>query len=167
MRRVLALWGWMWLVWTFLTWTLTAEQLAFGAGLSLVVAVALAPLGEVAAPWALLRPRVLWAVVRLGGQLLVSIVRANVVLTWRIWHPHPPIQTGMVIVPTALRTDGGLAGVGLLTSLVVDNQIVDVNRRRHELLYHAVVVPSRDPDEAYDAINGPIERHLQDLEPPR
>lgn len=165
-RGVLALWLWTWLVWTLLTWTLTAEQLAFGAGLSLVVAVALAPVGDVAAPWRLLHPRVLYRVLRLGTRLVISIVRANVVLAWRVWHPRPPIRTGMVIVPTELRTEGGLAGVGLLTSLVVDNQIVDINRRRHELLYHAVVVPPDGEEAAYDAVNGPIERHLRELETP-
>lgn len=151
-------------MWVLLTWTLTIEQLAFGVGLSLLIAVALAPMGEVTEPWRLLRPAALWTLVRLAATLVASVVRANVVLAWRIWHRDPPIRTGMVIVPTEVGTDGGLAGVGLLTSLVVDNQIVDVNRRRHELLYHAVVVPSRDPQVAYDAINGPIEKHVKKLE---
>jgi len=163
-RRVAALWCWTFLVWVLLTWTLTAEQLAFGAGLSLLIAIALAPVGAVSRPWQLLHPKRLAGMARLAAVVVVSVVKANVVLAWRIWHRKPPIQTGMVIVPTRLRSDGGLAAVGLLSSLVVDNQIVDVNRKRHELLYHAVVVPDRDPEAAYGAINGPIERHLHILE---
>ena len=51
----------------------------------------------------------------------------------------------MVIVPTTESSDGGLAAVGLITSLIVDNQIVDLDRATHRLQYHAVAVPSLDP----------------------
>lgn len=163
MRRYLALACWCYLVWTLLTWTLTAEQIAFGIGFSVVVAVILAPLGEVTPPWRLLDPRVMFRCIRLVVVMLTEIVRANVLLAWLVCHRRPPIRSGMIIVPTKLRTDGGLAATGLLTSLVVDNQIVDVDRNRHELLYHAVLVP--DPSRsAYEQVNGPIERQLQPLE---
>jgi multicomponent Na+:H+ antiporter subunit E len=66
----------------------------------------------------------------------------------------------MVVVPTGARTDGELAAVGLLTSLIVDNQIVDLDRERHELQYHAVDVPPPDPDQARAGINEPVERFL-------
>ena len=56
-RRVGALFCWAFGVWVLLTWTLTVEQLAFGAGIAALVAVALAPLGEAAGPWRLLAPR--------------------------------------------------------------------------------------------------------------
>ncbi len=56
-RRVSALFCWAFGVWVLLTWTLTLQQVAFGAGIAAVVAVALAPLGDVAGPWRLLPPR--------------------------------------------------------------------------------------------------------------
>ena len=65
MSRVIALFCWAFLTWVLLTWTLTVEQMLFGAGIALAVAVALAPLGEVAGPWRLLTPRRLAAAVRL------------------------------------------------------------------------------------------------------
>jgi multicomponent Na+:H+ antiporter subunit E len=99
----------------------------------------------------------------LGLLMLAQILRANVVLAGLVCHRRPPIRTGMVIVPTKLRTEGGVAAVGLLTSLVVDNQIVDIDRNRHELLYHAVLVP--DPSRSvYEQVNGPVERQLLHLE---
>jgi multicomponent Na+:H+ antiporter subunit E len=69
----------------------------------------------------------------------------------------------MVIVPTDARTDGGLAAVGLISSLIVDNQIVDVDRGRHLLQYHAVTVPEGGRRAAREAINGPVERMLEPL----
>ena len=48
--RLIGLWCWAYLVWALLTWTLTVEQVLFGAAIALAVAVALAPVGEVAGP---------------------------------------------------------------------------------------------------------------------
>jgi multicomponent Na+:H+ antiporter subunit E len=66
----------------------------------------------------------------------------------------------MVVVPTQLRTDGSLGMLGLVTSLIVDNQMVDLDRDRDVLQYHAVVVPSGSKPEQAEAINAPTERML-------
>lgn len=159
-RRVVSLASWCMFVWVLLTWTRTLEQLTVGAAVSLLVAVALAPLGEVVAPWQLLRPRRLVALLCLAGTVLAKIVVANVRLAARIWTPSRPVRSGMVIVPTNQESDGGLAAVGLLSSLIVENQLVDVDRAGGRLQYHAVDVPDRDPGKARAVINGPIERFL-------
>jgi multicomponent Na+:H+ antiporter subunit E len=156
-RRVVALSCWAFLVWVLLTWTLTLEQMLFGVVAAVVVAVALAPLGEVAGPWRLLTPRRLAA----AGALLIlaarRIVLANLRLSWLIWNPRRPLRSGMVIVPTSLRSEGGLTAAGLITSLIVDNQLVDLDRSAGQLQYHAVEVPGGGPEEARKAINGPVE----------
>jgi multicomponent Na+:H+ antiporter subunit E len=162
MRRFLSLTVWAYAVWVVLTWTRTAEQLLAGLAIAVLVAVALRPLGEVAAPWNILRPRRLTGLVLLGMSALGHVVAANVKLSRRIWAPSRPLRSGMVIVPTHARTDGELAMVGLVSSLIVDNQIVDLDRDAHLLQYHAVDVP-RDRDRAVTAINGPVERFLPAL----
>jgi multicomponent Na+:H+ antiporter subunit E len=159
-RRVVALFCWAFLVWVLLTWTLTLEQMLFGVAAAVIVAVALAPLGEVAGPWRLLTPRRLGA----AGALLIlaarRIVLANLRLSWLIWNPRLPVSSGMVIVPTSQRSEGGLTAVGLITSLIVDNQLVDLDRSAGQLQYHAVEVPEGGPEEARKAINGPVEDRL-------
>jgi hypothetical protein len=45
----------------------------------------------------------------------------------------------------------------MVTSLIVDNQLVDLDRRAGQLQYHAVEVPEGGPEEARKAINGPVE----------
>src|SRR5579859_1809087 len=104
---------WCYLVWILLTWTRTAEQLLFGAGLSLLVGLALCPLGRVPGPWRLLVPRNALAALRLLGTALVRIPVANVRLAARIWRPSRPLRSGMVIVPTGERSDLALTTVGL------------------------------------------------------
>ena len=164
MRRLLRLGAWAFAVWVLLTWTRTAEQLLAGLVAAAAVAVALAPLGEVAAPWRLAEPRRLATLARLLVASLGRIVAANVQLAWRVWSPRRPLRSGMLVVPTELATDGGLAAVGLLTSLIVDNQLVDLDPPRRRLQYHAVWVETRDPAGARRRINGPVERLLRPLE---
>jgi multicomponent Na+:H+ antiporter subunit E len=163
--RLIGLWCWGYLVWALLTWTLTVEQVLFGAFIAAAVAVALAPLGEVAGPWKLLRPRALaggaWLLLAAAGQIL----RANLQLARRIWDPHRPLASGMVITPTRERTDGGLAAVGVISSLIVDNQIVDLDARAHELQYHAVAVPGGGAEQAREQMNGPVEDLLRPFQP--
>jgi multicomponent Na+:H+ antiporter subunit E len=66
----------------------------------------------------------------------------------------------MLVVPTAARTDGALTVVGVLTSVIVDSQLVDVDRDRSELQYHVVSVESTDPQANRRRINAPIEERL-------
>jgi multicomponent Na+:H+ antiporter subunit E len=162
--RVASLAFWLFGIWVLLTWSpFTLEQELVGAGVAIAVATVVAPFGGIVPPWRLLDPRRLLAVVWLMADTLVRIVRANVELAYRIWSPSQPLESGMVIVPTHARTPGGLTAVGLVSSLIVDNQIVDVDRRSHHLQYHAVTVPKGGPAARRAAINGPVERRLERL----
>lgn len=158
--RLLALWIWAAGVWLLLTWTVTFEQLVTGGLVAAAWALALAPLGDVARPWRLLRPAVLVASVRLVVESLGRILVANLGLARRIWNPSRPLRSGMIIVPTRLRTERGVGGTGLVTSLIVDNQIVDLDRTHDLLQYHAVAVPDGDRERRRQSVNGPVERML-------
>jgi multicomponent Na+:H+ antiporter subunit E len=115
----------------------------------------------VATPWSFLRPRRLAAVVVLAASAGWRVVRANCSLAARIWSPRLPLRTGMLIVPTTARSEGALTAVGLITSVIVDNQLVDLDGDRHELQYHAVWIESEEPNENRNRINGPIEGRIQ------
>lgn len=161
MYRVTALACWCFAVWLLLVWTITVEVAMVGVIVSVAVAAAVAPLGPVVAPWRLLAPPRLIELVKLGVAAAYRVVRANIWLALVIWSPRMPLATGMVVVPTRMRTDGGVAAIGVISSLAVDNQLIDLDRSRHELLYHCVVVPPED--ERYDAINGELERRIEPL----
>lgn len=163
--RVGAIFCWAFLVWVLLTWTLTAEQLLFGALVAAAVAIALAPLGNAAGPWLLLDPRRLAGAFWLLAVTAGRIVRSNVRLARRIWDPRRPLASGMVIAETQQRSAGGLTAVGLMTSVVVDNQLVDLDPSRGQLQYHAVSVPEGGQEGASRAITRPAERLLALLRP--
>ena len=158
-----SLFVWGYAAWLLLTWTVQAEQLVCGALVSAAMTVALLPMMDaVVRPWALLRPSRAFGAVRLVLVCLVRIVRANLRLAARIWSPRRPLASGMVVVPTGLSDEAGLAGVGLLSSLIVDNQLVDLDRGRHLLQYHAVAVPPAGSDRAA-VVTGGTERLLRPL----
>ena len=159
-RRAVALAIWTYAVWLLLTWTATAEQLSVGAASSLAIGFGLAGFGPVVAPWTALAPRRFARSLLLLGDALVRIVRANLSLARRIWSPSRPLRTGMIIVETQARTDGELAATGLITSLIVDNQIVDLDRSAAQLQYHAVDVPPDDPEQRRNRVTGPTERQV-------
>jgi multicomponent Na+:H+ antiporter subunit E len=166
LRRWLAAFGWAYLTWTVLSWTASVEAIVAGLVLSALAAVACAPLGPIAGPWKGLSPRRALALVRLAGHVLLRMIAANLALTRRIWTPRLPAPSGMLVVPTTARSDGEYAAVGVLTSVIVDSQIVDLDRERAELQYHAVSVAGSDPDANRQRINGPIETRIERLTRP-
>jgi len=149
----LLIWGFA--SWLLLTWTVQAEQLVCGALISVAMAALLLPMMDrVVRPWALLEPRRAAATFRLVLVSLFRIARANVGLAARIWSPRRPLASGMVVVRQRLPEDAAIAGVGLLSSLIVDNQLVDLDRSRDELQYHAVQVPEPGADRAETVTGG-------------
>lgn len=163
MTRWLAAFGWAYLTWTVLSWTASVEAIVVGLVLSALAALACAPLGPLAGPWEVLSPRRAPALGRLGGHVLIRMITANIAMTRRIWTPRRPVPSGMLIVPTSARTDGEYAAVGVLTSVIVDSQLVDLDRQRSELQYHAVAVDSTDPAANRSRINEPVETRIERL----
>jgi multicomponent Na+:H+ antiporter subunit E len=95
----------------------------------------------------------------MGATSLGRILGANLGLARRVWSPSLPLRTGMLVIPTDLRTDGAVTFMGLLGSLIVEYQLVDLEPGR--LQYHAIWVASEDPDEARHLINGRAEHLLR------
>lgn len=154
---------WGYAIWLVVTWTGSAGQLVFGAVLAAVVGAILAPLGPAIPVWRVLEPRRLWALLRLAAYVAVSIVRANLSLARRIWSPSLPLRPGMVVIPTEVRGEGRLATVGVLSSLIVDNQLVDVAPERAQMQYHSVWVESEDVESNYRRINARLEALVNGL----
>lgn len=151
---------WAYLVWILLTWTWSAENLLVGLGVAAAVGAAVAATGAVVAPWRLLRPRRWWAMLRLMARVAARIVVQNIRLARRIWAPSRPLSSGMVVVPTRARSDGEIAVVGLATSLIVDTQIIDLDRTRQLLQFHGVALPTEPDADIRARINGPVERDV-------
>ncbi|HEU5271718.1 MAG TPA: Na+/H+ antiporter subunit E [Jatrophihabitans sp.] len=157
----LFIWGFS--SWLVLTWTVQAEQLVCGALVSALMAAILLPVMDgVVRPWALLQPRRAVAAVRLVLVCAARIAVANLRLARRIWSPSRPLRSGMVVVPTGTAGEAGLVGVGILSSLIVDNQLVDLDRGHDLLQYHAVEVPPPGSDRS-EVVTGGTEGMLGPL----
>ena len=154
--RVLGVTAWCLAIWLLLLGTVSVETIVVGLVVALVISIGLSGL-DVLVPWRLLTPARLFPLCLLCADSAARIVKANLTLARIVWRPRLQLATGMVVVPTRMRGDVELAGIAIITSLIVDNQIVDVDRARHELLYHCIEVPQGD---RYAAINGPVERRL-------
>jgi multicomponent Na+:H+ antiporter subunit E len=115
-----------------------------GAIVSLLAASACNPLGTVAGPWTLLRPRRIRPLLTLLAVVSARVVAANWELTRAIWSRQPP-PGGMVVVPTRARTDAELAAVGVFTSLIVNSQLIDLDRRDRP----AHLLPHRDREDPH------------------
>jgi multicomponent Na+:H+ antiporter subunit E len=103
----------------------------------------------------------LWALLVLCGVVAGKIVLANVRLALRVWRPSISLRSGMLVVSTTRHSVGSLAAVGVLTSLIVDNQLVDLDRTNCELQYHAVELPRDERGRA--EVNDAVERWLTKL----
>jgi multicomponent Na+:H+ antiporter subunit E len=154
---------WAFLVWSLLTWTFTVEQVAFGIGIAALVGVGLAPLGSASRPKRKSPVRAVVAGLGLVRLFVGKMAMANVRLARRVWLPGRPLRSGMVVAETTQRSPGGLAAVGVITSLIVDNQLIDLDRCGHELQYHMVTVPTRDQPPARATVNAPVERLLTEM----
>lgn len=154
---------WAEVVWVLLTWRATTEHVFYGAAVAALAGWALPPLGRVARPWRLLDPRRLGRLAVIAATSLGRVVAANVALARRVWAPSRPIRTGMLVVPTDVRADGALAALGLISSVVVDHQLVDLEPGH--LQYHAIAVTSEDPIANRERINGSLERRIVAFDP--
>ena len=165
--RWLSIWAWTYLVWIILTWSKAPEQLSFGAVAAAVVATLLAPprTGRSA-----MGPPKSSPVGCLGACRSLRSGehdRREFLSSCRILSRSRPLRPGMVVVPTEMKTEGELKAVGVLMSLIVDNQIVDLDRKRNELQYHGVRLETGDPAVNRSQINGPLEDLLSDSREPR
>lgn len=152
---------WLYALWILLSWTATTEQLVYGAVFAVVLAVPLSRIGEVGRPWRLLYPRRWPAAVKLAATYARRLVTANVSLSRRIWSPSRPLRSGMVVFPDPTSSDGALTALGIITSTVVDNQLVDVHRadvdgtdEPAQLQYHGVSIESEDPADNREQVAG-------------
>lgn len=158
-HSLVALWSWCFISWALLIPTATVEVGIIGAVVAIGVGLALRPLGgRVAGPWTLLWPPCLARALVLAGDTAVRVVRANLKLATAAWRPGGGRDTGVIAVPTRVRTEGEVLLVGVLTSLIVDNQLVDIDDETHQLWFHAIGLP--DDADRTDAINGPVEDRI-------
>ena len=152
--------------WILLTWSFAAQELIVGAVVSLLVALFAARFFIHAKAGWLANPAKVFAC--LGFWLFtfpVELIKANVNMAKICFGGCKAINPGIVKVPTAMKSDYGLAAVSnsiTLTPGTITMEVAeDPNEQRNYLYVHWINVEETDPQKAGEAIKGTLEKGLR------
>ena len=151
--------------WILLTWSFAAQELIVGAVVSLCVALFTARFFiHEKAGW-LAQPAKFFSC--LGFWLFtfpVELWKANVSMAKIVFSGCKNINPGIVKVPTAMKSDYGLAAVSnsitLTPGTITMETAEDVNGQNY-LYVHWIDVKETDPEKAGEAIKGTLEKGLR------
>jgi multicomponent Na+:H+ antiporter subunit E len=158
-------------LWVLLTSTVFDEFLAgtvpAGAGLQEMIAGAL--LSLIIAIWgyryltvrglACLAPRRILRTIVYIPIFFYECFKANIDVAYRVIHPRMPINPGIVVIKTTLKSDLGKLLLANSITLTPGTLTVDVSG--DYLLIHWINVKSEDVEEATRLIGGRFEEHLR------
>jgi len=95
--------------------------------------------------------------------LFWEIIKANFDIAYRVIHPKMPINPGIVVIKTSLKSD--LAKMILANSITLTPGTLTVDVIEEELLVHWINVKSEDIDEATSLIGHRFEKYLRVIFP--
>ena len=146
------------LVWLALTVSLEAEELVVGLGICLVLSLLLNSyyLGLGLPPLSITRIVFLAAYL---VALLWEILKANLDVAYRVVHPRMPINPGVVVIRTELRSD--IAKMILANSITLTPGTFTLDIIGDKLLIHWINVKAEAVEEATELIGERFERYLR------
>ena len=151
--------------WILLTWSFAVQELIAGAVISLCVALFAARFFIHAKAGWLFNPAKFFSC--LGFWLFtfpVELWKANVSMAKIVFGGCKDINPGIVKVPTAMKTDYGIAAVSnaiTLTPGTITMETAEDADGQNWLYVHWINVEQTDPEKAGEAIKGTLERGLR------
>jgi len=146
------------LVWLALTSTLQLQEVAVGIAICLVLSVWLSkhylPVGLPP----LSARRLVFFLVYLA-VLLLEIIKANLDVAYRVVHPRMPINPGIVVIKTGLKSD--LGRMILANSITLTPGTFTLDVRGDSLLIHWINVKTGNIEEATALIGERFEKYLR------
>lgn len=151
--------------WILLTWSFAVQELVAGAIVSLAVALFAARFfihekaGWLAQPAKFFSCLGFWLV-----TFPIELVKANVNMAKICFGGCKDINPGIVKVPTAMKSDYGLAAVSnsiTLTPGTITMETAEDGDGQNWLYVHWINVEQTDPEKAGEAIKGTLERGLR------
>ncbi len=147
-------------IWVLLTWSLSAADLIAGALLAAIASFLFSDL--LPEEWMyLFNPRRLfWGLVYLP-VFFWHVIKSNLDVAYRVFHPEMPIRPGIVKVRTNLKND--LAKTFLANSITLTPGTLTVDCVDNYLYVHWIYIVSDDPDEDTRLIVEKFERYLRKI----
>jgi len=91
--------------------------------------------------------------------LFVEIIKANFDVAFRVIHPALPINPGVVVIQTKLKSD--IAKTILANSITLTPGTFTLNIMEDKLLIHWIDVKATDIEKATELIGGRFEKYLR------
>ncbi|MCD6415281.1 MAG: Na+/H+ antiporter subunit E [Planctomycetes bacterium] len=158
LRSFLYMLGISFLVWLALTASLQAQELLVGAGVCLALSLALnTGYIRLGLP-PLSAKRIVFFAVYLV-VLLWEIIKANFDVAYRVVHPAMPINPGIVVIRTELKSD--IAKMVLANSITLTPGTFTLDIIGDKLLIHWINVKAESVEDATRLIGERFERHLR------
>lgn len=150
--------------WILLTWSFSAQELAAGAVVSLVVALFSARFFiHERAFWLFSPLKFAYAVIFWLGVFMVELVKANVDMAKRCFNGCKNINPGIVKIPVDIKSDYGQAALANAITLTPGTITMEITEEAGQTYYyvHWIDVAKPSGKEAGDAIKGTLEKWLR------
>jgi len=146
--------------WLVLTFSLDWQELAAGAAVSLVITLLFgSTYRSIGLPS--LSPRRVWYALVYMVVLGAAVIKANLDVALRILDPRLPINPGIVVIRTGLKSS--MAKMILANSITLTPGTFTLDVIGDRLLVHWIDVRSTDIAEATMRISGRFERYLKEI----
>ena len=146
------------LVWLALTSSLDLQELLAGAGICLFLSLLLNSYYLRLGLPPLSAKRILFFVIYLV-VLLWQIIKANLDVAYRVIHPRMPINPGIVVIKTELKSD--IAKMVLANSITLTPGTFTLDIIGDNLLIHWINVKTEKAEEATMLIGEKFEKYLR------
>jgi len=144
--------------WLLITFRLTVANLIVGAAASLLCAVIFAGY-SITGTFKMLSPvRWFWFFIYLI-TFIISCIKANIDVAYRVLHPRMPIRPGIVKIRTNLKSD--FAKTLLANSITMTPGTLTVDIKDDYFYIHWIYIRSEDPEETARIITGPFEKYIK------
>lgn len=161
------------IIWILLTWPFADGRVDVQVIIAGVIAAAVvAVLFHEVLPkehYVFINPtRLFWAIVYIP-VFFYYVIKANLDVVYRVWHPEMPIQPGIVKIKTNLKTDSGITALANSITLTPGTLTVDLTddgdpASRETFLYiHWINVKSVRTEQATELIAGKFEWFLMKI----
>jgi multicomponent Na+:H+ antiporter subunit E len=158
LKSFLYMLGISFLVWLALTRSLQGQEVLVGAGICLVLSLLLSrQYVRLGFPPCTAKRAAYFAVYLV--VLLWEIMKANVDVAYRVVHPRMPINPGVVVIRTALRSD--IAKMILANSITLTPGTFTLDVIGDRLLIHWINVKAESVEEATQLVGERFEKYLR------
>ncbi len=148
------------LLWIALTWSLAIADLAAGLVVSLMAVLIFSDLFPAEFSRLFSPGRLFWAL-RYLPVFFWHVIKSNLDVAYRVFHPEMPIRPGIVKVKTRLKSE--TARAFLANSITLTPGTLTVDCIGNHLYVHWINIISEEPEEETRLIVEKFERYLEKI----